>query len=375
MAQRVELTAGDVAKLLADPSANARAETAAKVAASFGPELNPTERALARDIVAALARDAETQVRRALAENLKDNPDLPRDLALRLARDTAEVAAPILAASPVFSDADLVELLRAVPEAHQEAIASRASVSAEVSTVLVERGTEKAVARLMANPGADVPDPAYSRALERFPDSGLIGQAMAGRAHLPLAVAERLIALVTEAMREKLVKEYKIAPELAADLLMQSRERVLIGLIQQDGGQTDARALAQELKRQGRLTPSLILRALSGGDIDFFEQAVAAMAGVPVINAHVLLHDPGRRGLVALCRQAGLNDDALPLIESALWVAEQDMLDGGPDDRARFVERVIERLLTLREAGFEGGDLEPLLARLGKAQAAQRAAN
>ena len=59
-----------------------------------------------------MAKDVELTVRRALSESLRSARHLPNDVALRLANDVEAVALPILADSPVLTDADLIELVR-----------------------------------------------------------------------------------------------------------------------------------------------------------------------------------------------------------------------------------------------------------------------
>src|SRR5438093_7845825 len=91
------LSPADIAALAANPSASNRAAIAAKLAGAFDrAPLTPAERRLAEDIFRALVRDVEVMVRHALAENLKTCEQVPRDLALALANDVAQVAAPML---------------------------------------------------------------------------------------------------------------------------------------------------------------------------------------------------------------------------------------------------------------------------------------
>jgi len=91
------LSQADVARLLADPSQEARADTAAKLAQQVDAEgLTDTERQLAIDIVRVMAQDAAVRVREALSRNLKHSKYLPHDVAEALARDVEQVALPIL---------------------------------------------------------------------------------------------------------------------------------------------------------------------------------------------------------------------------------------------------------------------------------------
>ena len=124
------LTQADVARLLTEPSASARAEVADKLAREIDSSLlTEAELQIAHDIIRAMAKDVELAVRRALSQSLRGAKHLPHDVALRLANDVEAVALPILANSPVVTDTDLLELIRHGSAQKQETIAGRAGVS------------------------------------------------------------------------------------------------------------------------------------------------------------------------------------------------------------------------------------------------------
>ena len=107
------LTKDDVARLLADPSPDQRTVLAGKMAHHFdNQKLTASERTLAEDIIRIMAHDAMIRVRQSLADNLKASPNLPRDVALTLARDVEAVAVPFIAMSKALSETDLMELVR-----------------------------------------------------------------------------------------------------------------------------------------------------------------------------------------------------------------------------------------------------------------------
>jgi uncharacterized protein (DUF2336 family) len=122
--------------------------------------------------------------------------------------------------------------------------------------------------------------------------------------------------------------------------------------------------LVARLHRNGRLTPTLILRAVCTGDLDFFECAMAAQANVPVINAYRLIHDEGGAGLRRLVDHCGFSAEFLSIAQAALDVAHELQHDGMPGDRKRFAERVIERVVTRFEDGFETENIDYLIGRL-----------
>src|SRR5215472_14071254 len=98
------LSKSDVVRLLTDSSPETRADVAAKVAREVdGSALTAEERTIAEEILRALCKDAATRVRQALAKELKESARLPRDVALALAQDAAElVALPVLTGSAVL---------------------------------------------------------------------------------------------------------------------------------------------------------------------------------------------------------------------------------------------------------------------------------
>lgn len=366
----------DVEKLLADPSPAARADTAVKVAQAFAePVLAEGERALAEAIISALARDADQQVRQALAEHIADNPGLPPEVASRLARDTAAaVAVPVLRRAPVFSDAELIELLAAVSPAHQAAIAGRRRVSSELADALVTHGAEPAVATLMGNTGAAVTPAQMDRALERFPDSRGLGTALARRPGVPPKFAARLIAMVAEELRDELIARHRIPPAMAADTMMQVRERALLGLLGEGAEPVPLTDLLADLRRRGQLDGTLVLRALAGGDLGFFEQALAVLVNIPVRNARLLIYDPGGRGLSALYQRSHLPHEFFAMVEAVTEMARGFRLGVSAADRAFFVEAVTSRMLADFADLWSPMDLRWLQRRRSRAQAAQRIA-
>jgi len=358
------LSQADVARLLAEPSTSVRGELAAKVARDIdSAQLTPEELAIAQDIARIMAQDVAQAVRQALAESLRHAVHLPRDVAQRLANDVEAVALPILSASPALSDDDLIAILRQANVSRQQAIASRPEVSSPVADAVIAVADESAVAMLMRNEGAHISEQSLHRAVDRFADSTAVKTGMVHRANLPMTVAERLVVMVSEELRRYLLSHHALSASVAADLVLQSRERAVIGLSLR-ASRAELAALIRQMDRHERLTPSLILRALCMGDLAFFEMALAVRARVPVENAQILVHDAGGNGLASLYRKAGLPESLLPVFQVAVEAADSTGLDGGERDFERYRGRVITRVLSQCE-DFAPDDLEYLVAKLG----------
>lgn len=345
--QRRRLSTADVERLMADPTAKARSETAAMVAAEFEQQtLSEGEREIAENIFRLLAKDVEVRVREALSAQLKTCAELPHDIAQALASDVESVALPMLKYSEVLSDADLLEIISENSSAKQTAIAQRRGVSGDVADALIDTGNETAVARLVANETADLDAGRLDRVMDSYQESQAISESLSRRPQLPPSVSDRLVAAVSSKMQDYLSGRKDLPPEAVSSVLLQARERAMAALL--DGGSYEAELsrLVDQLHAQGRLSPWLVLRMLCMGDLAFFEAAVAKLADVPVQNARILVHDQGDLGLKSVCARAGLPGRLLPAFRAAVEVLGETEYDGGANDRERYVERMIERILT-----------------------------
>jgi uncharacterized protein (DUF2336 family) len=358
------LTQADVAKLLAEPSPAVRAELAGKLGQEIeNPELNQTETALAQDIVRIMAKDVEASVRVALAQNLRNASHLPHDIALKLANDIESVALPILESSSVLTDSDLIEIVRSGAVAKQEVVAGRAGLSENVSDVIVTTGAEKAVAKLMDNITAQISETSLSKAVDRFSSNEAIKEKIVHRPVLPPTVTERLVTMVAENMREYLVSHHQVSPSVASDIVLQSRERTIVGLTGKSNIDELEKMIVQ-MHTNKRLTPSLVLRALCMGDISFFEMSISVMANIPLINARILIHDAGQLGLKSLYERAGMPPEFFQIVRGSIDVLHETSMDGGEHDRERYRARAIERVLTKFE-NMDAENVDYLLTKLG----------
>ena len=91
---------------------------------------------------------------------------------------------------------------------------------------------------------------------------------------------------------------------------------------------------------------------------------MAVMAGVPVANARILIHDAGPKALASLYEQAGMPPRLLSAVRVALDVVRGTEFDGGERDHERYRSRVIARILTQFE-DLPQEDLDYLLDKLG----------
>lgn len=361
---RPKLTEGDIHRLIRGDAPEERAGIAHRLCRRIALDnLSAQEKAYADEIIAVLAQDAAELVRRTLAVTLRNSPRLPRDVALKLAADVENVALPVLQHSPVFTDDDLVELVLAANVAKQEAIARRNTLSERVTETVARHSPAEIVCVLASNAGAQWNDGAFEAGLSRFGEDGALQKAIVLREHVPMHIAEKLVAMVSGEVFDLLVNRHELPAQLAIDIASGARERATIDLVEQAGRTRDLPRFVQQLNLNARLTPSLIMRALCMGHMAFVEHAVAELSGIAHARVWLMIHDAGPLGLQAVFDRSGLPRRLLPAFKAAIGVFHETEAEGGLDDRNRFRARMIERVLTQFQA-IPKEDLDYLLEKL-----------
>ena len=309
--------------------------------------LSEAERDFSKKLLEYIAEDSADLVRRALAVTLKNSPKLPRDIAIKLAKDIDTIAVPILTHSPVFTDQDLVEILKSKAAAKAIAVAKRISVSDHVARAIIRFGDSYAVAEVAANDGALISEETASEMLDIYKNDDLIAQSMIDRRDLPPRIVEKMISFVSEDIAVQLVKQHSVPIPIAIDLASRTRERALLDFVDQSWVAKNLSGLVKAIDEQGRLTTSLIIRAAGSGQIRFLEQALAHLSGVGMRKTVLMIHDGGPFGLQALCARVGLDDNSIQIIRAACTIFRDLELSGLTYNRRSFQELMIERVLTL----------------------------
>ena len=344
---RSPLSEIDIQRLVKSDNADDRAVATHKICRVMErAELTEAERGAAQEIIRMMAQDAAELVRRALAVTLRTSELLPHDVAMQLAQDVTTVAVPVLTHSPLFTDKDLAEIIRSGGPVRQVAVAKRAVLSETVTGVLAEAAVEEAVVIACANDNARFSDKGMEKVVDRFNESEVLHSVLINRATLPISISERLVHVVSAALRQQLITKHAIKPETAVEIVNAVQERATLDMSDASGASRDPRLLVKHLITNGRLTPSLILRAIARGHMPFFEHALAELSGVPHERTWLMVHDAGHLGLRAIYDRAGLPGRLFQTFRLAVETWRVLSAEVGHLDPIRFQEKLIERFLT-----------------------------
>jgi uncharacterized protein (DUF2336 family) len=338
----------DLEQLQKEPSPKARAQVARKIASDYAARLyTRPEEEIALEIFRLLTRDAEIKVRAELSIQLRDSIDLPRDIALRLAHDVEVVAIPFLEASCVLSEDDLIEVAVSTKKvAILNAIARRESVSQELSAALLFKGDESVISTLAANLNASIHEDDILELLRNpiITKNDTVLESLVERGGLSLRVTEKLFSVVSDSLKQQLTEKYHLLSHIAEDSVRSARELAMLGITSGSGRGADIEKLVDQLYAKKRLTFSIIVRALCQGDLRFFEASMAKLAGVPTINARILILDPGPLGFKSLYQTTPMPAGFLAALKLVLTIVLQET-DYGRISKHNIKQRIVERIM------------------------------
>ena len=346
--------------------------TAALARAYLHSELSCDDLAAAEGAMIVLLDDPSPLVRRALAEVFASSQKAPPIVVHALASDQPEIAALVLARSPLLLDADLVDMAATAHPRAQAAIAARAMLPRSVAAAIAEVGAAQACLALLENIDAEIAPFSIGRIADRHGHLAPIRENLLAREDLTVATRQALFAKLSETLAGFVAARQWLDSGHAHDAAKQACEKATVALAA-DTPYDEVGDLIRHLRESGQLTAGLLLRALLCGNVVLFEEALAELSGLPLDRVESYVHDKNISGFRALYRKAGLPDAAYPAFREAIAALREGALLGEAGGAARLKRRMIERVLTrcANEAvGAEAlggdvlGDVESLLTLL-----------
>jgi len=346
----MNLTLTDVKKLANEPSAEVRGLLATKIAMDYRcGHFTAAESAIANDIFRLVLKDVEKKMRESLAEQLAHAPQAPHDIIVQLANDDFEVAEHVLHYSMVLTDDDLIAIVNSTKEITRlRAIARRDHLTSELCGHLIDTRHESVLQDLFSNRGADIDEGDLIGAWDSVSTHESLMEALVHRGNLSVTVAEKLFFAVSDELKSQLASRYRLNTPVIYKAVTDVREWELLGISPSQSG-SDPRddgaieELIDQMHATGRLTYSLIMRALCLGNLSIFETGLAKLAGVPRVNARILLMDNGGHGFDAIYKAADMPEGFLDAVKTLLRLSFEETEYGRvrrPDFRKRIIERI-----------------------------------
>ncbi|MGP1397206.1 MAG: DUF2336 domain-containing protein [Inquilinaceae bacterium] len=321
--------------LVRDPDQSVRGSLARKMAGRIPPngedDAGPLEK-FTLQVLTVLAQDASVDVRRILAEAIRDLEQAPHRVVRTLAGDSSlAVAEPILRHSPQLTEADLLAIVDDAPIAGAlSAIAGRDRLTGPVADAIARTDDVEAVTALLGNNSAQIREDTLDLILDRAPDQIDWHKPLVHRRDLPPSSASTLARFVALSLVEVLRNREDLDPETAAAVAALVQERAqsdglptvgprgedpaasakkpvamatVAGAAPAGRDAADGRAMATA----GTLTEDALDEAILAGERAFVIGALAAAAGFDDARAERMIQAKSARAAVALVWKAGFS--------------------------------------------------------------------
>ena len=303
-------------QLARDGDERVRALLARKLA-TLVPGLSGSDRGAlqqrAYDTLVMLVTDEAVRVRATIAEAIQSMPDPPRELVLRLARDTAvPVSDPVIRLSPLLTPEDLLALIAEPPSpATAVSVANRPGLNEDVAEAIVNSANVAAITALLSNKSAAIREATLDALIDRASAHAEWHEPLVHRPVLPARAARALAEFVASdllrALTERMDLDPKVTREISLRLEQSLSTRAGHPLTAPDMTGAQALAAARALVEENRLTEDALLGATQRGENRFAAALLAVAAEVPLSVVDRAGSLRSAKGLVSLVWKAGFS--------------------------------------------------------------------
>lgn len=287
-------------------------------AAPPGSEMEP----VLSEIFLTLAAQAERDVRQVLAERLAGVAWAPPALINMLALDEIEIARPVILASPLLQDIDLIRVLVESTLEHQIAVARRPNLGGRVVDAIIDRGEAVTMTALASNRTADISDAAMRRLVEHSRRIAGLRAPLTRHPRLSQDMARHLYQWVGQALRQSIGERFRIDDRLLNAAIQDAADAASCGAwravpqpaarAQDRERQEMERRLVEKLKAAGQLRPGLLVRALREQRFGLFEQALAVLGDFGLAQVRAAVRAPTAEPLYLACVAVGVDRAVFP---------------------------------------------------------------
>lgn len=274
--------------------------------------LSDREQELVTDVLLALVRQAEIDLRQALADRLAVLDNAPLRLVLKLAHDDILVARNLLRSSPVLNDLDLLYLIKAKDPMYWQEIAKRTSIGEIVIDALADQRDDQTARNLAANQQIKLSNHAYRIMTEMAQFDPELAQPLLLRRDVPEVVARVLYKFVGDKLQNYITERFD--ESATADVQEAVKDVVAeFAIIHRPASLQPTVSMlraARAYEEQGQLQPATMVRTLKRGQIAAFIAMLAIKAKLDPSTVVQMITQHSGQALAVACRaiEFGKND-------------------------------------------------------------------
>ena len=272
------------------------------------------------EIFLTLARQAEREVRKALSVQLAGADWAPPALINVLALDEIEIARPVLEASPILQDDDLLRVLIEASLEHQIAVARRPGISGRVADAVIDAAQPAVLMALATNHTAEITGEGVRRLVEHSRRVAALRGPLTRHPLLTGPLAEQLYQWVGTALRQSISARFVIDERALGTAVYDAVEGVLRPARPEDAPLNHPdrdemeRRLIDKLNSAGQLRAGFLIRAIREKRLSLFAHGLAALGGFAVGQVRYALTAPTPEALYYACAAVGIDRAVFPTL-------------------------------------------------------------
>lgn len=266
---------------------------------------------LMQDVLMTLVLEAERDIRRRMAEKLAREAWAPHALVTTLVLDHIDIARPLIAASPVLQDADLVRLLVEATIEHQIEVARRPRITGRVVEAILTRSEPAVLSALAANDTAELAGDAMARMVECSRRFAAMRAPLSRHPAMTSELAARLYVWVGESLRTALADRFQVDATRFGGVLREAVWDAHAGAAAAEVPDPEReemeRRLIAKLAVSGQLKPGYLLRALKERKASLFVHTLSALSGFSPDDVRAAMASDRPELLAYACVAVGLD--------------------------------------------------------------------
>ena len=268
------------------------------------------------EILMTLARQAETAIRKVLAQKLAHAEWAPAALVNILALDEIEIARPILEFSPILQDGDLLRVLFEASLDHQISVARRPAISGRVTDAVIHQAEPAVLMALCTNRTAEISAAGMRHLVDYSRRIASLRSPLSRHPLLSQALAEELYQWVGTALRQAISTRFKVDAE-ALGAAVDEAVRAVVSSDSPEPATRDAldkgeQRLIEKLHSSGQLSSGLLIRAIREKRLSLFVYGLAALSGFAVDQIRSAMAAPSPEALYYACAAVGIDRAVFP---------------------------------------------------------------
>jgi uncharacterized protein (DUF2336 family) len=309
------------------------------------PDASQLEQQQVLPVVLKLAVDEDEEVRRVLADELCSMSDLPADLLFAIVADREEISLPFIATTMCMHPNHMFAILRVGDDARQAVIARRPDITCDIAAYIIAHGKLGGCLALLDNATVQCSANDLRILFERFGNTPEMAEKLLSIPTLPSDIRITQLRRTASRMRQLMVESAWLPASHALDVVTDAEDSAVLRILV-EANDNDIADTVSYLANKELLTPSLVVRAASRGEMRVIEILFAHLSGYSHERVRSMLSGQKASSFQTLFRKSGLPRTCLGIVQAACEVHAEVRRDGFDLDSEAFGRRILEALMT-----------------------------